>query len=57
MLPQDPNMLMSFVNMKLRDEYESLEQLCDDLDIDQQALMERLSAAGYEYNKEYKKFW
>ena len=29
-LPEDPMMLLSFVNMKLRDEYDSLQALCDD---------------------------
>ena len=29
-LPQDPNMLFSFINMKLRDFYPSLDALCDD---------------------------
>ena len=33
MLPQDPAMLLSYVNMKLRDQYASLDDLCDDLDI------------------------
>ena len=32
MLPQDPYILLSFVNTKLRDEYESLESLCAALD-------------------------
>ena len=32
MIPQDPVMLLSFINLKLRDYYGSLEQLCDDLD-------------------------
>ena len=32
MLPKDPVMLLSAVNMKLRDEYASLDALCDDLD-------------------------
>ena len=31
MLPQDPMMLFSAVNMKLRDEYDSLDALCDDM--------------------------
>ena len=33
MLPQDPMMLLSVINMKLRDQYESLEALCDDKDV------------------------
>ena len=38
MLPNDPIMLMSVVNTKLRDIYPSLERLCDDLDISERSL-------------------
>ena len=34
MIPKDPAMLLSFINLKLRDYYSSLEILCDDLDLD-----------------------
>ncbi len=34
-LPEDPVMLLSFVNMKLRDQYASLDELCDDLNVSQ----------------------
>ena len=40
MLPQDPVMLLSYMNMKLRDNYSSLEALCDDLDISKEELAE-----------------
>ena len=33
MIPNDPVMLLSFVNMKLRDKYASLDDMCEDLDI------------------------
>ena len=56
-LPQDPNMLFSFINMKLRDFYPSLTELCDDLDIDHQVIEKILNEAGYEYNEELNKFW
>ena len=55
--PKDPIMLMSWVNMKLRDFYPSLENLCDDLGIPVEDLVSRLSAAGFEYNRELNKFW
>ena len=55
--PKDPIMLMSWVNMKLRDFYPSLENLCDDLEIPVEDLVSRLSAAGFEYNRELNKFW
>jgi hypothetical protein len=56
-LPKDPIMLMSFINMKLRDLYPSLEALCEDMDISRSELEEKLKAAGYEYNEATKRFW
>lgn len=50
-------MLMSWVNMKLRDFYPSLETLCEDLEIDSEELVETLRKAGFEYNSELNKFW
>lgn len=49
-LPNDPIMLLSVVNLKLRDFYSSLDALCDDLDEDKAALCAKLAAAGYEYD-------
>lgn len=56
-LPNDPFMLLSFINMKLRDFYPSLSELCDDLEIDRETLETRLKEAGFEYNDELNKFW
>lgn len=56
MIPKDPIMLLSFINLKLRDYYSSLEQLCDDLDIDQGELTEKLSTAGYRYDSGQNRF-
>ena len=55
--PKDPIMLMSWVNMKLRDFYPSLESLCEDLEIDQKAILSALESAGFEYNTDLNKFW
>lgn len=55
--PKDPMMLMSWVNMKLRDFYPSLESLCEDLEIDRKELTDLLGQAGFEYNNELNKFW
>lgn len=56
-LPQDPFMLMSVINMKLRDGgHESLEELCAGLDIDPAELKECLAAAGFEYLPEARRF-
>jgi len=56
-LPKDPMMLMSFVNMKLRDEYSSFETMCDDMQLDRSAVEQLLAEAGFEYSEENNKFW
>lgn len=56
-LPKDPMMLMSFINMKLRDFYPSLDDLCEDMDIDKGQLLEKLASAGFEYSAENNRFW
>lgn len=55
--PKDPMMLLSWVNMKLRDFYPSLEIMCEDLEIDAGELIRRLGEAGFEYNRDLNKFW
>ena len=47
MIPQDPVMLLSFINLKLRDFYGSLEQLCDDLDVSEQEITDKLAGIDY----------
>ena len=56
-LPNDPMMLLSVINTKLRDKYSSLDALCDDLHINQDDLIRRLADAGFEYNPSANKFW
>ena len=56
-IPNDPMMLMSFINMKLRDFYPDLDTLCEDMDIDKGQLLEKLTSAGFEYSPENNRFW
>lgn len=56
-LPNDPMILFSAVNMYLRDRYESLDELCHDLDVDRKELETKLLEAGFEYSEKYNKFW
>ena len=56
LLPKDPIMLYSVINTKLRDFYSSLEALCEDMNINENTLKEKLSSAGFEYNKERNQF-
>lgn len=55
-LPKDPVMLLSFVNMKLRDFYPSLDALCEDLDVGKSEICEKLAAIQYEYSAERNQF-
>ncbi|MBD5467553.1 MAG: DUF4250 domain-containing protein [Lachnospiraceae bacterium] len=56
MLPKDPAMLLSAVNLKLRDYYKSLEELCDDLDEDMSRITQTLSQIDYHYDRERNQF-
>ena len=55
-LPQDPAMLLSFINMKLRNNYPSLAALCDDLDADEAEICKTLASIGYAYSEERNAF-
>lgn len=55
-LPEDPFMLLSVVNTRLRDEYPTLEALCGGEDIDREVLVKRLGDAGFEYIPEINQF-
>ena len=57
MLPQDPIILLSYVNTKLRDEYAGLDELCEDLDEDREALVQKLGAAGFVYDEAQNRFY
>ena len=56
-MPKDPMMLYSFINMKLRDKYDSLDKLCDDLEINRKDLEEKMEFAGFQYNPAQNRFW
>ena len=56
MLPSDPIMLLSFVNMKLRDLYPSLDALCEDMDVTKEEILRKLAEVGYAYVEERNQF-
>ena len=56
MLPQDPMILLSYVNTKLRDEYASLDELCGGLDADKDELVRKLEGVNYSYSPERNQF-
>lgn len=56
-LPSDPFMLLSVVNMKLRDFYSSLDAMCEDLGEDKESILSKLGEAGFEYDEKLNKFF
>lgn len=56
MIPNDPAMLLSFINTKLRDEYPTFAQLCDDLGLSAEEIADKLRAAGYTYDPQTNRF-
>lgn len=55
-IPKDPFMLLSFINMHLRDDGMSLDELCKRLDIDRDNLVKTLKDAGFDYLPEVNQF-
>ena len=55
-VPNDPIMLLSFINTNLRDNYGSLEELCRSLDLDENQITSKLEGIGYTYNSELNRF-
>lgn len=56
MLPQDPFILVSFVNTELRDRFPSLEDFCEDHQVEREDLLQRLERAGFRYDQEHNRF-
>ena len=56
MLPNNPTILLSVVNTKLRDFYSSLDELCLDLDESKEDIISKLESIGYYYSKEDNQF-
>ena len=55
-LPKDPYMLLSAVNMKLRDYYPALDILCEDMGADKDEIIAKLREIGYEYDEGHNRF-
>ena len=56
MLPSDPMMLLSVINTKLRDEFLSLDELCDALDESKDEVCAKLTAIDYHYHPDQNRF-
>lgn len=55
-IPQDPVILLSFINTYLRDHYKNLNDLCKSLNIDETSLKEKLKTIEYEYDPNQNQF-
>lgn len=55
-LPNDPMLMLSVVNTRLRDRYADLEALCDDLQVDCAELEEKLGMIDYTYDASSNQF-
>lgn len=55
-IPKDPMMLMSYINTQLRDNYPSLDELVDSLNIDEKEIRDKLKAVGMDYDPELNRF-
>lgn len=56
MLPEDPMMLLSYVNTQLRDFYADFAAFCADKEIDAEEVEEKLRGIDYEYDKKLNRF-
>ena len=56
MIPNDPVMLLSYVNTQLRDYYSSLDTLCEDKGIRKEELVEKMKSIEYVYEVDRNQF-
>lgn len=56
MLPNDPMMLLSYVNTKLRDEFSNLDLLCRELGAERSEIEQKLGGIDYAYDEQLNKF-
>ena len=55
-LPNDPIMLMSYLNTQLRDNYPYLEELCKSMCLDEAEIRAKLETVGFVYQPERNQF-
>lgn len=55
-IPNDPMILLSYINTQLRDFYSSFDELCSSLDINKAEIESKLNSIDYSYNKDLNKF-
>ena len=53
---ENPYILLSYINTKLRDNYPSLKSLCEDLDIKEEEIIKNLQKINYQYDEKSNQF-
>lgn len=56
MLPNDPIMLMSYLNTQLRDNYPNLDELCASYCVEKGEIVEELKRVGIFFDEKLNKF-
>ena len=56
MIPNDPVMLLSYINTQLRDFYPNLEEFCKAQNVNADAVITKLRMIDYEYDEKMNKF-
>ena len=55
-IPNDPVMLLSFVNMQLRDHYSNFNDFCKTNSLDKKLITDKLASIDYQYNESTNQF-
>lgn len=55
-IPNDPMILLSYINTQLRDFYPSLDELCKALAVSREEIEAKLASVDYTYNSELNRF-
>ena len=56
LLPNNPMILLSYVNTQLRDEFSNLDEFCKFFNADKDDIEEKLSAIDFHYDEELNRF-
>lgn len=55
-VPNDPMILLSYINTQLRDNYSSIDELCKSMCVDGEEIVSKLSEIDYVYDEKLNKF-
>ena len=50
-IPNDPIILLSYINTQLRDNYSSLDEFCKSASVSKEEIEKKLESVGYKYDE------